>query len=107
MQPEYPEDSPLSPIFGAITTVTKIVSTPATAMHWVSNKIGDFFKGITSSISDNMANMKSFKESLDSYSDEGKIKEINKLEFKSAGGVLGGVFTFASNFCNYGSKNHQ
>ena len=96
-------DGVLGGVFSGITIGTKLFNTLPGIVHMVSNGVKGLFNSFSTAITADVNALKSYNDTLQDYAEKGEVKKLQSLEFKGSGGILSGVFTFASHFLKVGA----
>lgn len=94
------QEDPNNPVGGitkALLFGLKVINTPVAGIHWVGNKIGEFFGGIVNSIKNSLTTLSENNVLIQQYSKEGDISGLWGLDMQEdpenpVGGITKALF---------------
>ena len=94
------QEDPNNPVGGitkALLFGLKVINTPVAGIHWVGNKIGEFFGGIVNSIKNSLTTLSENNVLIQQYSKEGDISGLWGLDIQEdpknpVGGITKALF---------------
>ena len=91
-------NGPLATIMGAATIGGKLMHSILAVPFFIGDKIKSAFDPVIKTTKSSMTKFKTYVDDIMKYGDESDIDKIASTNYESSGGIIDGVFSFASGF---------